>query len=80
MRAPLDRPLSIGSDPADDEDTCLRKILRRVAAFTIVPMAVVWGLLHGRRERPAPRDFVGHAVIGVGIEAFAATRCYGGSP
>ncbi len=78
MRAPLGRLLSIGADPADDEDTRLRKVLLLVAAFTIAPLAVAWGLLYwlAGATGAALIPWAYAVVSAVGIAAFAATRRY----
>ncbi len=46
MRRLLGRLLAIGADRDDDEDTRLRKVLLLVAALTIAPLAILWGLLY----------------------------------
>lgn len=78
MRVLLGRLLTVGTDPADDEDTRLRKVLLLVAAFTIAPLAVVWGLLYWLSgERDAALIPWAYAVIsGMGLVMFASTRHY----
>jgi class 3 adenylate cyclase len=73
------RALAIGSDPRDDEETRLRKVLLLVAALTIVPLAVLWGLLYWLVGAALPALIPwGYAVISVlGLLMFAATRRYG---
>ncbi|MEO8247560.1 MAG: adenylate/guanylate cyclase domain-containing protein, partial [Chloroflexota bacterium] len=70
--------LGIGADPADDEDTRLRKVLLLVAALTIAPLAVVWGLLYWLAgARDAALIPWAYAVIsGLGLATFAVTRRY----
>jgi len=46
MGETLGRLLTIGAEPADDEDTRLRKVLLLVAALIITPLAVAWGALY----------------------------------
>lgn len=78
MRVVLGRLLAIGADPRDDEDTRLRKVLLLVAALTIAPIAVVWGVLYWLAGAPGPALIPwAYAVISaLGIAAFAATRHY----
>lgn len=78
MRGLLSRLLSIGADPGDDEDTRLRKVLLLVAALTIAPLAILWGLLYWLAGATLPAIFPwAYAAISVlGILLFAATRRY----
>ena len=79
MKRLLGRLLAIGADPADDEDTRLRKVLLLVAALTIAPLAVLWGLLYwlaGARDA-ALIPWAYAVVSAIGIAAFAVTRRYG---
>ncbi len=78
MRGLLSRLLAIGADPADDEDTRLRKVLLLVAALTIAPLAVVWGLLYwlSGNAVPALIPWVYALISLVGLVAFAVTRRY----
>jgi class 3 adenylate cyclase len=74
----LGRLLTIGAEPADDEDTRLRKVLLLVAAFTIAPLAVLWGLLYwlaGEREA-ALIPWAYAAISAIGIAAFGVSRHY----
>ncbi len=70
--------LAIGSDPGDDEDTRLRKVLLLAAALTIAPLAVLWGLIYWLAGATVPALIPwGYAVIsGLGLIMFAATRRY----
>jgi class 3 adenylate cyclase len=74
----LGRLLSIGAEPGDDEDTRLRKVLLLVAALTIAPLAVLWGLFYWVAGAPGPALIPwAYAVISLlGIVLFAATRRY----
>lgn len=70
--------LAIGSDPRDDEETRLRKVLLLVAALTIVPLAVLWGLLYWLvgAALPALIPWVYAVISLLGLLMFAATRRY----
>lgn len=74
----LGRLLSIGADPGDDEDTRLRKVLLLVAALTIAPLAVLWGLLYwlAGATVPALIPWAYAAISVLGLLMFAATRRY----
>jgi len=78
MQGILRRLLSIGADPADDADTRLRKLLLVVAALTIAPLALLWGLLYwiGGATGPALIPWAYTAISIVGLAAFAVTRRY----
>lgn len=78
MRDVLGRLLSMGADPADDEDTRLRKVLLLVAALTIAPLAVLWGLLYWvtGATGPALIPWAYAATSVLGMVLFAATRRY----
>lgn len=78
MRGWIRRLLAIGADPADDEDTRLRKVLLLVAALTIAPLAVVWGLLYWVVGAPdaALIPWAYAVVSGLGLVTFAITRRY----
>ena len=78
MSGLLGRLLSIGADPEDDEDTRLRKVLLLVAALTIAPLAVLWGLLYWLAGATGPALIPwAYAVISVlGLLMFALTRRY----
>lgn len=78
MRGTLGRLLSIGADPADDDDTRLRKVLLLVAALTIAPLAVLWGALYWVTGATLPALIPwAYAVISVlGLLMFAGTRQY----
>lgn len=78
MRGLLGRLLAIGADPGDDEDTGLRKVLLLVAALTIAPLALVWGLLYWVAGAALSALIPwAYAVISVlGLAVFAATRRY----
>ena len=56
MSGLLRRVLTIGAAADDDEDTRLRKFLLLVAAFTITPLAAIWGatywIVGARARRP----------------------------
>ena len=70
--------LSIGADRGDDADTRLRKVLLLVAALTIAPLAVVWGLLYwiGGATVPALIPWAYAVLSLIGIVVFALTRNY----
>jgi class 3 adenylate cyclase len=72
------RLLAIGADAADDEDTSLRKLLLLAAAFTIAPLAVVWGLLYwvAGAQASAAIPWAYSILSAVGIGVFAVTRRY----
>jgi len=78
MQNLVSRLLSIGADPTDDADTRLRKLLLVVAALTIAPLALLWGLLYwvGGATGPAiiPWAYTGISIVG--LAAFAVTRRY----
>lgn len=78
MRALLGRLLALGVRPDDDEDTRLRKFLLLVAALTIAPLAVLWGLLYWLvgATGPALIPWAYAAVSVVGVAVFAATGRY----
>src|SRR5918994_4764857 len=78
MRGLLGRLLAIGADPGDDEDTSLRKVVLLVAALTIAPLAVLWGLLYWLTGSTVPALIPwAYSVISVlGLAMFAATRRY----
>lgn len=78
MSGLLGRLLSIGADPADDEDTRLRKVLLLVAALTIAPLAVLWGLLYwlAGATVPASIPWAYTAISILGLLMFATTRRY----
>lgn len=78
MRGVLARLLSIGADPSDDEDTGLRKVLLLVAALTIAPLAVLWGLLYwlAGATLAALIPWAYAAISVLGILVFASTRRY----
>ncbi len=78
MRGALGRLLSIGADPADDEDTALRKVLLLVAALTIAPLALAWALLYwGASATVSALIPALYAVLSaLGITVFAASRRY----
>jgi len=78
MRELLGRLLAIGADPGDDEDTRLRKVLLLVAALTIAPLAVLWGLLYWLAGYAVPASIPwAYAAISVlGLVVFAFTRRY----
>jgi class 3 adenylate cyclase len=78
MRGPLGRLVAIGADPGDDEDTRLRKVLLLVAALTIAPLAVLWGLLYWIAGATVPALIPwAYALISVlGLAMFAVTRRY----
>jgi class 3 adenylate cyclase len=78
MRGLLGRLLSIGSDPGDDEDTRLRKVLLLVAAITIAPLGVLWGLLYwlAGATLPALIPWSYAAISILGMALFAVTRRY----
>ncbi|MDQ3689170.1 MAG: adenylate/guanylate cyclase domain-containing protein [Chloroflexota bacterium] len=78
MRGLLSRAFVIGADPADDEDTRLRKLLLLVTALTMTPLAVLWGLLYwlGGTSIAALIPWVYAGVSFIGLATFAATRRY----
>ena len=78
MRGLLGRLLAIGADARDDEDTALRKVLLLVAALTIAPLALVWGLLYWLAGAAGPALIPwAYAVISLlGLGMFAVTRRY----
>ncbi len=78
MRGSLGRLLAIGADPGDEEDTRLRKVLLLVAALTIAPLAVLWGLLYwlGGATTAALIPWAYVLVSVLGLAGFAATRRY----
>lgn len=79
MRRMLGRALAIGRDPADDEDTRLRKLLLLVMALTLSALAGLWGLLYWLGGAPVPAlipwTYVGLSVLGLAL--FGVTRQYG---
>jgi class 3 adenylate cyclase len=78
MEGLLSRLLSIGADASDDADTRLRKVLLLVAALTIAPLAVVWGLLYwiGGVTLAALIPWAYALLSLIGILAFGVTRHY----
>lgn len=78
MRGLLGRILAIGADPADDEDTRLRKVLLLVASITIAPLAVVWGAIYwiGGATLPALIPWAYAVISVIGLVVFSATRHY----
>lgn len=78
MRGLLGRLFAIGADPGDDEDTRLRKVLLLVAALTIAPLAILWGLLYwlAGATVPALIPWAYAAISALGLVMFAATRRY----
>jgi class 3 adenylate cyclase len=78
MQGLLRRLLSIGADPADDADTRLRKVLLLVAALTIAPLSVLWGMLYwfGGATIAALIPWAYALVSVIGIVAFGVTRHY----
>lgn len=78
MSGLLRRLLSIGADPGDDEDTRLRKVLLLVAALTIAPLAILWGLLYWLAGAPVPAllPWAYAAISALGVMMFALTRRY----
>jgi class 3 adenylate cyclase len=78
MRALLGRVFAIGADPGDDEETRLRKVLLVVAAVTIAPLAVLWGLLYwlAGATSAALIPWAYAAISALGLAVFAATRNY----
>ena len=72
------KALTIGSDPADDEDTRLRKVVLLAAALTIAPLAVLWGLLYwsAGATLAAVIPWAYAAISGLGLVMFAVTRRY----
>ena len=78
MSGVLGRLLSIGADPEDDEDTRLRKVLLLVAALTIAPLAVLWGLLYwlAGATGPALIPWAYAVISALGLLMFALTRRY----
>lgn len=78
MRALLGRLLALGVRPDDDEDTRLRKFLLLVAALTIAPLAVLWGLLYWvvGATVPAFIPWAYAAMSTIGVVVFATTGGY----
>jgi class 3 adenylate cyclase len=78
MRGLLSRALAIGTDPADDEDARLRKLLLLVTAVTMTPLAVLWGLLYWASGNTVAALIPwAYAVVSfIGLVTFAATRRY----
>jgi class 3 adenylate cyclase len=78
VRRLLSRALTIGADPADDEDTRLRKLLILVTALTMTPLAVLWGFLYwvSGSTVAALIPWVYAVASIIGLIAFAATRRY----
>ena len=72
------KALAIGSDPGDDEDTRLRKVLLLVAALTIATLAVLWGFLYSLAGAPVPAviPWTYAAITGLGLVVFGHTRGY----
>src|SRR5918994_6435495 len=78
MSGLLGRLLTIGTDPQDDEDTRLRKVLLLVAALTVASLAVLWGLLYWLTGAPvlALIPWAYTVISLLGLVVFAATRRY----
>ena len=78
MRGLLGRVLAIGADSGDDEDTRLRTVLLVLAALTIAPLAVLWGLLYWLAGAAAAALIPwAYAVVAIlGLAMFAVTQRY----
>jgi class 3 adenylate cyclase len=78
MTGTLPGLLRIGADPADDEDTRLRKLLVLSAAWMIFPAAIVWGAIYWivGAQTAAFVPWTYAVVCPLSIAAFAATRNY----
>ena len=78
MSGLLGRLLTIGADAEDDEDTRLRKVLLLVAALTVGPLSVLWGLLYWLTGAPvlALIPWAYTVISLLGLFVFAATRRY----
>jgi len=74
----LRRLLAIGADPADDDDTRLRKYLLLAAALAITPLAVLWGAVYWLVGVPGAAAIPWlYVLISLGsLVTFAATRRY----
>ncbi|HET7028159.1 MAG TPA: adenylate/guanylate cyclase domain-containing protein [Candidatus Limnocylindrales bacterium] len=80
MTAFVARLFAIGLDPADDEETRLRKPLLVAAALTIAPLAVLWGAIYWFAGAPvsAVIPWTYSAASVVGLVAFSFTHSYRG--
>ena len=78
MRQLVVRVLSIGADPADDEELRLRKVLLLTAALAILPLAIVWGAAYfaagARVAGLIPWTYAALSVLSIGI--FSVVRTY----
>jgi len=76
----LARLFAIGLDPADDEETRLRKPLLVAAALTIAPLAILWGAIYWFAGAPvsAVIPWAYSAASVVGLIAFSFTHSYRG--
>lgn len=68
----------IGADLEDDEDTRLRKVLLLVAALTVAPLSVLWGLLYWLTGATllALIPWASTVISLTGLVVFAATGRY----
>ncbi len=78
MRQLVAKVLSIGADPADDEELRLRKVLLLTAALAILPLAIVWGAVYfaagARVAGLIPWVYAGLSVLSIGV--FSVVRTY----
>jgi class 3 adenylate cyclase len=78
MGALIGRALSVGSDPTDDEELRLRKVLLLTAAYVILPLAVLWGGIYVLAGAPGagliPLLYAVLSVLSIGV--FAVVRTY----
>ena len=74
----IGRALSVGSDPSDDEESRLRKVLLLTAAYVILPLAVLWGGMYVVAGAPGagfiPLLYAALSLLSIGV--FAVVRTY----
>jgi class 3 adenylate cyclase len=74
----ISRALSVGSDPGDDEELRLRKVLLLTAAYVILPIAVLWGGIYVIGGAPGagfiPWLYAALSLLSIGV--FAVVRTY----
>lgn len=80
MAGLLARLFAIGLDPADDDETRLRKPLLVAAALTIAPLAVLWGAIYWLAGAPVSAiiPWAYSVVSVVGLIVFSFTHSYRG--
>jgi class 3 adenylate cyclase len=78
MRGLLAAAFRIGSDPADDEDLRLRKLLAVSTALMVTPAAVLWGAIYWWFDQPraALMPWTYAVISALGIALFAMNRNY----